>query len=814
MRNAHFVFFFFLYSLGLMGQQNDRSLEAHRINKAPKIDGILDDAIWASIEPSGDFVMFEPGNLGVIPETKQTAVKMAYDDKAIYIAAYLYHDAPDQIARQFSQRDEVFVQADNFVVALNTYDDGINETRFYVTSAGTIGDQRITQNDQDFGFNVVFDCRISTDTKGWYAEFKIPYNALRFPEAKEQNWSINFYRRLNKENQTHTWSFIDRAVGRDTQYNGKVTGVKDIDAPVRLTFFPFAQAVSSFADGESTTSFTGGLDIKYGLSNSFTLDAQLIPDFGQVAFDEVRLNLGPFEQTFGENRPFFTEGIDLFQKGRIFFSRRIGGPPSGGDVELDENEEFIEFPSSVRLLNSLKVSGRTKSGLGVGVLNSISERTIGTIVDSITGERREELIEPTANYNVFVLDQQFNNNSAVSIINTNVLRSGSRFRNANVTAGVFDIADKANNFRASGRAVVSNVRELGTTTSGFQSEFDFAKISGSWRYRVGHDFADTTIDINDLGLLFRNNFNSFTLGGSYELIQPTEKFNGYRFELTARHRRLFRPSVTTRNSLRFNSFFFTKERFAFGASSSYNGREQDYFEPRIEGRFVTFDANLGVGGFISTDFRKKFAFDFNLDGRTWFEEIDEQQTEYNIEFSPRYRFSDRFLVVFSSEFGASKNNFGWVDNTDTEVFLGLRDITSFENTITASYNFDPYKAIDLRFRNFWSTADHSSNVYYVLNEDGSRTQLESYDLDERRNPNTNFNIWNMDLSFRWRFAPGSEASLLYRNNIFNSDELSTLSFGESLSNLFDQTIQHTLSLRVTYFIDYNNVKGFFKKPSI
>ena len=170
--------------------------------------------------------------------------------------------------------------------------------------------------------------------------------------------------------------------------------------------------------------------------------------------------------------------------------------------------------------------------------------------------------------------------------------------------------------------------------------------------------------------------------------------------------------------------------------------------------------------------------------------------------------------MFSSEFGASKNNFGWVDNTDTEVFLGLRDITSFENTITASYNFDPYKAIDLRFRNFWSTADHSSNVYYVLNEDGSRTQLESYDLDERRNPNTNFNIWNMDLSFRWRFAPGSEASLLYRNNIFNSDELSTLSFGESLSNLFDQTIQHTLSLRVTYFIDYNNVKGFFKKPSI
>lgn len=793
-------------------QQEARTLKAHRIQKAPKIDGLLDDQVWANIAPSGDFVMFEPGNEGVIPEEKRSEVKMAYDDKAIYIAAYLYHDNPELIASQFSQRDEIFVQADNFVVALNTYDDGLNETRFYVTSAGTIGDQIVTQNSQDFGFNVVFDCRISQDSKGWYAEFKIPYNALRFPEAQEQKWSVNFYRRLVNENQTHTWSFIDRAVGRDTQYNGKITGVRDIDAPVRLTFFPFAQAVTSFADGENTSTFTGGLDIKYGLTDSFTLDAQLIPDFGQVAFDEVRLNLGPFEQAFGENRPFFTEGIDLFQKGRIFFSRRIGGEPSG-DVELAENEEINELPSSVRLLNSLKISGRTKNGLGIGFLNSIGDRTVATTIDTISGLQRETVVEPLANYNVFVLDQQFNNNSSVSLINTSVLRSGSQFRNANVTAAVFDISDKGNNYRAAGRTVLSNVRELGGTASGFQSELDLLKISGSWRYRIGHDFADRTIDINDLGLLFRNNFNNFTLGGSYELIQPTETFNGYRVELTVRHRRLYQPSVVTRNSLNLNSFFFTKERFAFGASASYNGIEQDFFEPRIEGRFVTFDANLGVGGFISTDFRKKFAIDLNLDGRTWFNEIDEQQTNYSIEFSPRYRFSDRFLLILSSEYEEANNNFGWVDNTATDVFLGLRDITSLENTITASYNFDSYKAIDLRLRNFWSTADHSSNVFYLLNEDGSRTQIDDYDFNERRNPNTNFNIWNMDLSFRWRFAPGSEASLLYRNTIFNSDELSTLSYTESLGNLFDQTIRHTLSLRVTYFIDYNNINDVFKNPS-
>ncbi|MBT8255110.1 MAG: hydrolase, partial [Bacteroidia bacterium] len=128
--------------------------------------------------------------------------------------------------------------------------------------------------------------------------------------------------------------------------------------------------------------------------------------------------------------------------------------------------------------------------------------------------------------------------------------------------------------------------------------------------------------------------------------------------------------------------------------------------------------------------------------------------------------------------------------------------------LTASFNFDPYKAIDLRFRNSWSVADYSDDIFWILNDDGSRT-LFDYDT-EANNPNQNFNIWNLDLSFRWRFAPGSEATLLYRNQIFNLDELATLGYGQSLDNLFAQPTQHTISLRITYFIDYNNVKYLFK----
>ncbi|MAN59785.1 MAG: hydrolase [Flavobacteriaceae bacterium] len=799
-------FLLLLISIGCLSQQT-KTLQATKIDNPPTIDGVLDDAVWQTLPKYDDFNMFEPGNEGTIAEGYQTEVQFAYDDDAVYVAAYLHHPNPSEMLKQFSQRDEVFVQADYFAVALNTYNDGINETRFYVTSAGTIGDSRVNLNNQDFGYDVVFQGQISYDDHAWYAEFKIPYNALRFPESDIQNWSVNFYRRLTKENETHTWNFINNTKGSQTQYNALVTGVRNIQPPLRLTLFPFAQGVVSQFDGETETSVSAGMDIKYGLTDSFTLDATLIPDFGQVAFDEVELNLGPFEQTFGENRQFFTEGIDLFTKAGIFFSRRVGGAPSGDAGELSENEEVFEFPDRVNLLNALKISGRTQSELGVGFFNAVTEETFATIRDTINQNQRLVLVEPLSNYNIFVLDQQFNNNSTVSLINTNVTREG-EFRDANSTAIAFDVADRGNNFRTAGRAIMSNVSEATSNRTGFRSEFDIFKIKGKFRYRVGHDFANTTFDINDLGLNFRNNYNNFGAGISYQIFEPTKYFNSYRVEFNVRHRRLYRPSVQTENNFSAELFMVQRNRIAYGINASFNTDLDDYFEPRVPGKFVTFSENIGGRTWISTDYRKKFAFDAGIGYRNY---LADPQRNLFFDFSPRYRFSNRLLMVLRSDFSFRDKNFGYVDNTDVEVFLGQRDITEIENSITASYNFDPFKAIDLRFRHFWSTADYSENVFFVLNDDGSRT-LTEYDTSEN-DPNKNFNIWNLDLSFRWRFAPGSEATLLYRNQIFNVDELSTLGYSESLSNLFDQPQQNTLSLRITYFLDYNNLRSFLKGNS-
>lgn len=785
--------------------QEKKTLEAKRISTPPKIDGVLDDPVWKSLQAYGDFNMYQPGNEGEIPQGFETEVKMAYDNKNVYVAAYMYDPDPDAILSQFSQRDEIFVQADHFAVALNTLNDGINETHFFVTSAGTIGDALSTQNNFDFSYNVVFECRISKDDKGWYAEYRIPYNALRFPEIEVQDWGVNFYRKLTTQNETHTWNFIDITKGRESQYSGNVIGVRDINPPVRLTFFPFAQGVVSSFDGETEVTASAGMDIKYGLSDSFTLDATLIPDFGQASFDEVRLNLGPFEQTFSENRQFFVEGVDLFRKAETFFSRRVGGPPVGEVGDLGDNEE-AEVPDKVNLLNAIKISGRTKGKLGVGFFNAITEKTFAKVTDTINGNSRKVLVEPLANYNIVVLDQQFNGNSSVSFVNTNVTRDGS-FRDANTTAAVFDIADRGNRFRGAGRAVISNVITEEGVKTGFRSEFDFFRIKGQFRYRFSHDLANTTFDINDLGVNFRNNFNSFGAGISYQIFEPTKVFNEYNIGLSFRHRRLYQPSVQTRNSLDFNWFFFTTKRLAFGGFVGYNSENDDYFEPRVEGRFVTYEPNVGGRVFTSTDFRKKFAVDIGVGYRKHLE--GGPQRQFFLDFEPRYRFSDSFLVVLSTDVSLRNNMFGYIEDNEADIFFGQRDITSIENQISAGYNFDPYKAIDLSFRNFWSVADYSDDIFWTLNEDGSRTRVDANRLEN--DPNRNFNIWNLDLSFRWRFAPGSEAILLYRNQIFKQDEQATLNYTESLNNLFNEPTQHTLSLRVTYFIDYNNIKDFFRK---
>ena len=161
-----------------------------------------------------------------------------------------------------------------------------------------------------------------------------------------------------------------------------MSNIRDINPPIRLSLMPYASTYVDHFEDKTTLDFNAGMDLKYGINESFTLDATLIPDFGQVAFDNQVLNLSPFEIQFQENRQFFNEGTELFSLGDLFYSRRIGGAPkniTNQDLSGNDSAEVTVRTEFTRLLNATKISGRTNGNLGIGFLNAVTDNNYSTI---------------------------------------------------------------------------------------------------------------------------------------------------------------------------------------------------------------------------------------------------------------------------------------------------------------------------------------------------------------------------------------------------------------------------------------------------
>ncbi len=356
--------------------QDKKTLNISRADTAPKIDGKLDDVIWQNAEIATDFIQFRPEMGITLSNEERTEVKVTYDDEAIYVAAYLYDD-PDKIMKQLTARDN-FGQSDFFAIVLNPNNDAQNDTQFYVFSSGVQADALASPSiGEDFSWNAVWDSAVQMHDDGWSLEMKIPYRTLRFKKQEKPTWGLQFHRHFRRFRSQYTWNPIDVTKGNIGLYHGELEGLENIEPPTRLILYPFTTGIAESYDGETTTDLTFGMDVKYGITENFTLDATLVPDFSQAGFDNVVLNLGPFEQTFSEQRQFFTEGVDLFSTAGLFFSRRVGSRPTG-ELDLADNES-ADVPDEVKVLNAIKVSGRTPDGWGIGIFNAITEKTYATI---------------------------------------------------------------------------------------------------------------------------------------------------------------------------------------------------------------------------------------------------------------------------------------------------------------------------------------------------------------------------------------------------------------------------------------------------
>ena len=184
--------------------------------------------------------------------------------------------------------------------------------------AATQMDCLATEGTEDYSWDAIWQSSVKITDSGWEVEMRIPYAAFRFPKSKSQNWGINFMREIKRKNQKYTWNYINNRIGSVLTQSGKLEGIENINPPTRLFLIPYTSAYYQKDRFESDKILKAGLDIKYGINDSFTLDAILVPDFGQTKFDNAILNLEPFEQKLNENRPFFTEGTNLFNIGNLF----------------------------------------------------------------------------------------------------------------------------------------------------------------------------------------------------------------------------------------------------------------------------------------------------------------------------------------------------------------------------------------------------------------------------------------------------------------------------------------------------------------
>jgi hypothetical protein len=804
----------------LFAQITPKKLPAQRTTKRVIIDGQLTDPAWQDAAKAVDYTEFRPVIGRKEQQGNHTETFLMYNDEGIYFGGTCYERSIDSISKELVGRDG-FGMNDYIGLIFDTYNDQLNGFEYFVTPLGEQWDAKMTSNQdndnggEDFSWNAVWKSAVVIHDKGWSFEVFLPYSAIRFSKDKIQDWGLNITRRRRKTEQQYTWNAIDPNMNGFLTQEGTWTGITDIKPPLRLQFSPYFSVygnhfpINQVDQKNWSSQISGGLDVKLGLNQAFTLDATLIPDFGQVQSDNNVLNLTPFEVKFNENRTFFTEGTELFGKGNLVYSRRIGGTPIhlyDAYNEVKANEKVLKNPTESKLINASKISGRTKNGLGIGILNAITRPQHAIIQDLENGSIREFETDPLTNYNIFVLDQTLKNNSSVSFINTSVLRGSGNY-NANVSAGLFSFFDKKNTYNLSGSAALSDLsykNEDKRHVSGYSHTLNFGKTSGRFTFNFGQELTDTKFNSNDLGYFTNNNFINHFMYVGYRYTEPKGWYNRLFFNFNSSISSLFSPIGTIdktyqQSRLQVNVNAQTKKLIWFGMMLNFRPKENDFYEPRKTGYVFTRGNSIAFGGWMESNSAKKYSFVLEVFERKFLNFYGVNGLDLFI--GQTYRFSSKFSINHRLGINPRPKGLGYTTTLDDgSIIFALRKVNTIDNVLNLKYNFTNKMGLTFRARHYASVVDNKE--FFGLNTDGTLSPKSGI----TQNLNRNVNYFNIDMVYTWQFAPGSFMNVVWKNaTYFGSNSLADNYF-ENLENTLQADQNNNLSLKVIYFFDYLQLK--------
>lgn len=779
-----------------------KDISALRIKVPIKVDGILDESVYDAASIATNFFQLNPHNGQAAYE--KTEIKILYDDDALYIGAMMY-DNPDSIASYITTRDNIGV-SDYLLVFLDPNNEGLLSYEFLITPANSQTDIKgIHGNDGDYedgSWNAVWQSATKILDNGWSAELRIPYSALRFPVKEDHVWGLNFFRRIRRYKSNNSWNLVNNKIAGFLQQSGQLHGMKNVKPPVRLSISPYVAEYVEHKTGAEGNEyiFKGGLDLKYGVSESHTLDMMLIPDFGQIQSDDEELNLTPYELHYDERRQFFNEGGELFDRAGIFYSRRIGGKPVFSDRaqdELNEREKLTYNPSSTQMINATKFSGRDKNGIGIGFLNAMTLASKAQIQDTVSGEEREVITQPFTNYNVSVIEKTLKNNSYISFINSNVSMVNDPY-SANVTATQFQFKNKEQTYQLNGVLGGSYKSEADDKT-GYVYNLGYSKIKGAFRHSAERSVYSNTIDISDLGYLRQNNIIEHEAQISYNIFEPFFLFKNWSTQAWLENERLFKPNRSISNELNFWTDALFKNNWWLGVFYAYNFGTHDFFEPRSSSNRYYVDPAHHISEMnFQTDNNKKLSWNLNAG---FYNSVEEGRWGSWLSTNLWWKVSQRFNVSYNINIQNEINAKGYVaDFNNDSIFFGTYDRKTFVNTISMSYTFNTKASVDIRARHYWSAADYEDQLFFLLPK-GSLKADDSCN----ESADVNFNAFNIDMTFNWEFAPGSELSVAWKNSIYTENDDVDSKLNDNLKKTLKADQINNISVKLLYYIDYNTL---------
>jgi len=823
---------------------------ATRINNRPKIDGKLTDACWETGVWAGGFTQQIP-NQGK-SSTQDTEIKILYDNNNLYVGFKCYDKGPGKIRPILSRRDEM--AGDIAGIALDSYNDKQTAYEFNVAASGQKVDLvHVGAYNWDPNWDAVWDGKANVSDSIWTSEIQIPFSQIRFAPGKEQVWGMHIWRWIDRLNEEDQWKLIPVDAPAMVYLFGELHGIEGIKPKANYEFLPYLNTrFSPNTDQENKMKYGAGLNGKIGLNSGFTLDYAFNPDFGQIEADPSVLNLTTYEVFNEEKRPFFLEGNAILDfsmdDDMLFYSRRIGHAPSYFP-ELEDNQT-ISIADNTPILSALKLTGKTKNGLSVGVVESITSKENATIFGD--GSKSKVAVEPFTNFMVGRIKQDFDGgNTVLGGMVTSTFRKIDddhlNFLSKSALAGGIDFqhnwkkrkyfvdfkgffSDIQGDKQAISNLQLSPVHYYQrvdadyleydpdrTSLSGWGGLLRGGKRSGKFRATGSLNWRSPGVDFNDVGYLYQADIIEELVNLKYTVTKPKGIVRSYFVEFEQEHDWNF-GLENTQDRLKLHGYLQLNNLWSAHLNLKKNFNIYDTRELRGGPSLYKDDFN-DVELFVQTNTVKDFWAGFGPRYKFFSDKIS--STSYFTLFL-KWQISDQFNISSRTIFDHSIDHHQFVRQAtdligNTQYLVGTIDRNTLSSTlrfeyyispeISLQYYGNPYASIGT-YENFREVADASNKSLekrYVSLENSEiasnrytlkKNGVSSYNI---ANPDFNFQQFNSNLVGRWEFRPGSTLYLVWTNTRSNYSDQLGQSIWKSFDDIMNVKSENVFMIKFSYW---------------